>query len=94
LRNVVFVQEEEKVKRMWLKVLFVVLACAVLSSTLAALMWYTHHLGLDTLFDVVAVVAFIMALLALGIACYFIIRPQERVVASETTVRAKEVVIV
>lgn len=79
---------------MWLKVLFVVLACTVLSGTLAALMWYTHHLGMDTLFDVVAVVAFIMALLALGIACYFIIRPQERVVASESSVRSKEVVIV
>lgn len=78
---------------MWLKVLFVVLACAVLSGTLAALMWYTHHLGMDTLFDVVAVVAFIMALLALGIACYFIIRPQERVVVvvAETT---KEAVII
>lgn len=80
---------------MWLKVLFVVLACTVLSGTLAALMWYTHHLGMDTLFDVVAVVAFIMALLALGVACYFIIRPQEPVVASETTAtRSKEVVIV
>ena len=39
----------------WLKVLLVIFACAVLSVTLAGLLWYTHHLGLNTLFDVVAV---------------------------------------
>ena len=91
MRNVVF-QEATKINNMWLKVLFVVLACTVLSGTLAGLMWYTHHLGLDTLFDVVAVVAFIMALLTLGIACYFIIRPGERVVA--TTTRSREEVVI
>jgi len=74
-----------------LKVLLVVIACAVLSVTLAGLLWYTHHLGLNTLFDVVAVFAFITALLALGVACYVIFSNRERVAAA-TRSREKEVV--
>ena len=91
MRKGACVKETTQLKMWWLKVLLVVIACAVLSVTLAGLLWYTHHLGLNTLFDVVAVFAFIAALLALGVACYVIFFNRERVAAA-TRSREKEVV--
>jgi hypothetical protein len=79
---------------MWLKVLLVVVACAVLSAVLVVLLWYTHSLGLDALFDIVAAFAIVIALFALAIACYVVFyhRSKGVPVARSDAARTEEII--